>query len=170
MFDLKHYTTEFEDYKAMDNIFDEVRSNITQNGIDLETLKKVYRRMPMYYKMLNWNDVISIDKVKFEIDGIGGELFSTAYKMSCMMKRRDKVKFKRYEFDLVWYAAATVKNMTIGTARRIIEEVADHRYFRNKGIHLLEVSDMIIWKKFAIDVIKMNPNTTDDIKLFIELQ
>jgi hypothetical protein len=165
------YETSIEDLQAMDGIFDNVRPDIEAQRLDLETMKQVYRRMPLYYKMLNWSKVEKVDRISFTINGLGGELFSTAYVMSAMFKLDDKRKFKRYEFDTIWYALAKAPEITMGIAKRVLDEVGDNRYYRNKGIHILDWGGGTNeWKKYAVDVMKMNPSLTDEVRLWLELQ
>jgi len=165
------YETSIEDLQAMDRIFDNARKDVEANNLDFETLKQVYRRMPLWYKSLEWNKVERIDRVSFNINGIGGELFSTAYVMSAMLRFEGKKKFRRYEFDTIWYALAKTPSLTMGIAKRVLDEVGDNRYYRNKGIHLYDWGNGIAqWRSFAIDVMKMNPNLTEDVRLWLELQ
>jgi hypothetical protein len=164
------YDTEMGTFKEMDALMDNVRPDLDAQRLDLKTLNMVYRRMPLYYKFIELNSITDFKSVKTSVYPLGGELFSTCYTFSCLIKRPGYKKFKRVDFDMIWYALAKAPGISFGVVNRVLDEVGDNRYFRNKGIFQSDGVELAAWRKFAIGIMLMNPNLTDDVRLWLELQ
>jgi hypothetical protein len=164
------YETEMETYREMDSLFDNVRPDLDAQKIDLDTLNKVYRRMPMYYRFIEFGKITDYKGVKVSVHPLGGELFSTSYTFSCLIKSPNYKKFRRIEFDTIWYALAKAPAISFGVAKRVLDEVGDNRYFRNKALLPIDDREAESWKKYAVGVMLMNPNLADDVRLWLELQ
>jgi hypothetical protein len=164
------YNTEMETFKEMDALMDNVRPDLDAQKLDLKTLSRVYRRMPLYYRFIEWNSITDFKSVKTSVYPLGGELFSTCYTFSCLIKSPSYKKFRRIDFDMIWYALAKAPGISFGVANRVLDEVGDDRYFRNKGIFPSDGGEFAAWRKFAVDIMKMNPNLTDEVRLWLELQ
>jgi hypothetical protein len=164
------YDTEMGTFKEMDALMDNVRPDLDAQKLDLDTLNKVYRRMPMYYRFIEFGRITSYKGIEVSVHPLGGELFSTSYTFSCLIKSPNYKKFRRIEFDTIWYALAKAPAISFGVAKRVLDEVSDNRYFRNKGLLPIEDREVDSWRKYAVNVMKMNPNLTDDVRLWLELQ
>jgi hypothetical protein len=167
-----HYVHEHTSTKTLqeiDAILDEVRDDIKKNKkIDIGVFKKVYSVYSLFKNNQHVNDdIISIEEPEVLTSFKQMELFMTVYKLNCKIRISNRKRRVGVSLNFIWYALATSKLLTINSLSRLIAEIDDTRFSRNMGLFLIDNSE---WKEKIKQVALLNPNITDDIKLWLELQ
>jgi hypothetical protein len=168
-----HEHTSTETLKQLDAMFDEMRENIKNKKIDLDSFKKVY-------SIYNWyknnttilgesHNIQSLEDLGFSYNSSGMELFSTAFYINAKVRISGRKYRVSFSAPAIWYILATTKLLSMESIQAIMNELKDHRFFRNSSIWLALDNSPIYIDKLK-KILRLNPNIGDDLRLWIELQ
>jgi hypothetical protein len=166
-----HNHTSTETLKEIDAILDEVKNEINEKkNIDLEIFKKVYSIYSLFRNNQHVNsNIISIEDAKVRGSFNRMELFMTVYTLECKLKIANRKNRVGISPDFIWYALATSKLLTIDALSRLLAEIDDSRFIRNMGLFTVD-RPQSEWKEKLKKVVMLNPNVTEDLKLWLQLQ
>jgi hypothetical protein len=164
-----HAHTSTETLQEIDAIIDEVKDDIKKNKkIDIEAFKKVYSIYSLFRNNHYVNDdIISIEEPEVLASFSQMELFMTVYKLNCKLRVSNRKRRVGVSANFIWYALATSKLLTINALSRLMAEIDDTRFSRNMALFLIDHSE---WKEKIKQVVMLNPNITDEIRLWLQLQ
>ncbi len=166
-----HNHTSTETLQEIDAILDEVKNEINENkNIDVEIFRKVYSIYSFFRNNQHiFSEIISIEEAEVKVSFNQAELFMTVYKLNCKLKISNRKNRVGIHPDFIWYALATSKLITINALSRLMAEIDDHRFTRNMGLFSVD-HPQAEWKEKLKKVVMLNPNVSEDIKLWLELQ